>query len=115
MCRFVLWLCLYTYIATKTVNLHIKLFSILTLNTYILCYLPQLDSDDPRCKYTPFNDVEGLNNARQSLIDTTVARCKPENSDYTITLPAVAQPLGNLVCLCSFTYHLYIYINVVIM
>lgn len=46
---------------------------------------------------TSFNDVDGLNSARQSMIDSTVARCKPKNQDYTLTLPTPL-PLGTIVC-----------------
>lgn len=49
---------------------------------------------------TSFNDVEGLNAARQSMIDSTVARCKPKNQDYTLTLPTPL-PLGTIVCCYS--------------
>ena len=46
---------------------------------------------------TPFNNVEGLNSARQAIIDSTLSRCQKTNQDYTITLPT-PQPLGKIVC-----------------
>jgi hypothetical protein len=56
-----------------------------------------LDEADPRCNASQWESPATLNAARQSLLDSTMARCQPHNADYTMTIPT-PQPLGKIVC-----------------